>query len=59
MVSAGNDGVLNYWSVEDGEHLGNMDLTGRIVQMSLNFNHDKLAAASYGTVHLIRPGNGT
>ena len=55
VVSAGNDGVMNYWSIEAGEYLGSLELAGRIVQMGVSHGCDKMAAASYGTVHLMRP----
>ena len=53
VLSAGNDGMINCWSLEDGRHLQSYELSGRIVQIALNSRGDKVAAATYGSIHVI------
>ena len=56
VLSSGNDGLVNYWSIEDGQLMGKLELPGRIVQTGLNSSQTKLVAASYGSVHVISTG---
>ena len=56
VLSSGNDGLVNYWSIEDGQLMGKLELPGRIVQTGVNSSQTKLVAASYGSVHVISTG---
>ena len=56
VLSSGNDGLVNYWSIEDGQLMGKLELPGRIVQTGLNSSQTRLVAASYGSVHMISTG---
>ena len=41
VLSSGNDGLVNYWSIEDGQLMGKLELPGRIVQTGLNSSQTK------------------